>query len=164
MVLEETVHLFFIRQPFLSCWLKIRNYQKLAWEVRLSFWDKLSISVYGMTELNFGINWVSQCMRLRWVQFLGYGSKYFSIWDEFDQKYFRKLFWQGGYLRLCRAPSEFSRLPPDLLILAAGSRLWSYKSIFLYFHLFRQKCISSTSDTNHRCTISSFRANIGKAG
>ena len=37
MVLEETVQLFFICQPFLSCWLKIRNYQKLAWEVELSF-------------------------------------------------------------------------------------------------------------------------------
>ena len=39
------------------------------------------------------------------------------------QKYLRKLFWQGGYLRLCRVPSKISRPPPDLLIRAAVSRL-----------------------------------------
>ena len=43
----------FIRQPFLSCWLKIQNYQKLAREVKLSFRYELSFSVYGMTKLNF---------------------------------------------------------------------------------------------------------------
>ena len=55
------------------------------------------------------------------------------------------------------------QIPPDLLILAAVSCLWCYKNIILYFYLFRQKCISLIFDTNHRCTISSFRANIGKA-
>ena len=101
---------------------------------------------------------------INWVQFLGYGSKYFSICDEIRPEVITYNFWQGGYLRLCRAPSEFLRPPPDLPILAALSCLWCYENIFLYFHLFRQKSISLIVDTNFRCTISSFRANIRKAG
>ena len=55
---------------------------------------------------------------------------------KFGQKYKRTFFWQGGNLRLCHAPSEFSRPPPDLLILAAVSCLGAIKiafSIFIYF-------------------------------
>ena len=74
---------------------------------------------------------------------------------KFRQKYLRKLSWQSGCSRFCLAPSEFSRPPPDLLILAAVSCLWCYKNMFLYFYLFQQKCITLVFDTKLRCTISS---------
>ena len=82
-MLEEIVHLFFIRQPFLSCWLILQTNQSLASEVKLSFWDELSISVYGMTKLNLCDQLSISVIAIKLVAlFLIYGSKYFSIWDE----------------------------------------------------------------------------------
>ena len=59
MVLEETVHLFFIRQPFLSCWPKTQNYESSAWEIKLSdfkFLGLIDLLVYGLTKLNISVN------------------------------------------------------------------------------------------------------------